>query len=323
MTGGQLEADTGQYGQAAGLNAVPPAIDSDPLVSGHTPIEQVLRLLGLAANAGDQPDNADSAAEYLRREAVATGAAEVFDAQDADAAAGLAAVTGQDPMSAQQIPQLATAVAGAVAGVLGGALQSIGQIPQQLAQGVQQGIQAGAGMLGPADTGFGDAVDGEPLVDDFGSAATDPGDLGGAFDDAAGPYGAGTFGGGAAAAGLSATTPTALLGPPAVPSPSTSPASGSGRAVAGHSGATAGGAAGIGGLPLIPPGAVPPAAGAERSTDTGTKAGTKRVSVPPVRNGAAVQGRITAADPVAASRVAGRPVAHRRVLTAGGEDTVH
>ena len=53
MTGGQLNANVDQYLQAAAMNTPPPQIVSDPLVTGVTPIEQLLRVLGLAANLGE------------------------------------------------------------------------------------------------------------------------------------------------------------------------------------------------------------------------------------------------------------------------------
>ena len=53
MTEGRLSASAGQYLQANGMNVPPPPIASDPLVAGAVPIEQLLRVLGLAANLGD------------------------------------------------------------------------------------------------------------------------------------------------------------------------------------------------------------------------------------------------------------------------------
>ncbi len=58
MTEGRLSASAGQYLQANGMNVPPPPITSDPLVTGTVPIEQLLRVLGLAANLGDPQDNA-------------------------------------------------------------------------------------------------------------------------------------------------------------------------------------------------------------------------------------------------------------------------
>ena len=70
------------------------------------------------------------------------------------------------------------------------------------------------------------------------------------------------------------------------------------------------------GVPMVPPGAMTGANGADKDT----KAGTKRISVPQVRNGTPVQGRLTT-PPVAPviKRVEGKPIASRRI--AGTPDT--
>ena len=66
---------------------------------------------------------------------------------------------------------------------------------------------------------------------------------------------------------------------------------------------------------MVPPGAMHGAAG----TDKDAKADTKRVSVPPVKNGAPVQGRITTPPPLpnVTKLVAGKPVATRRIVAPG------
>jgi len=68
----------------------------------------------------------------------------------------------------------------------------------------------------------------------------------------------------------------------------------------------------MGGMPMMPPGAMG-GAGAS-STD---KPDTKRVVPPSVKNGAPVQGRITTPQtaPEVVKRIAGKPVASRRILT--------
>ena len=66
-------------------------------------------------------------------------------------------------------------------------------------------------------------------------------------------------------------------------------------------------------MPMVPPGAMHGAAGSERDA----KADTKRVSVPTVKNGAPVQGRITAPPPAApqvVKKVDGKPVATKRII---------
>jgi hypothetical protein len=67
------------------------------------------------------------------------------------------------------------------------------------------------------------------------------------------------------------------------------------------------------GVPMVPPGTMT-GAGADRDA----KAETKRISVPQVRNGTPVQGRLTA-PPVAPvmKRVEGKPVASRRIIAPG------
>jgi hypothetical protein len=65
-------------------------------------------------------------------------------------------------------------------------------------------------------------------------------------------------------------------------------------------------------MPLIPPGAMNPATAGDKDAKTETK----RVSVPTVRNGAPIQGRLVPppAAPTVVKRVAGKPVATKRVV---------
>ncbi|MGC2345621.1 MAG: hypothetical protein WA630_16855 [Mycobacterium sp.] len=69
----------------------------------------------------------------------------------------------------------------------------------------------------------------------------------------------------------------------------------------------------MGGMPMMPPGAM---GGAGASGSEG-KAETKRVVPPSVKNGAPVQGRITTPQtaPEVVKRVAGKPIASRRILS--------
>lgn len=65
------------------------------------------------------------------------------------------------------------------------------------------------------------------------------------------------------------------------------------------------------GMPMMPPGAMAGAGGqGENKTDT------KRIVAPSVKNGAPVQGRVVAppSTPEVVKRVAGKPVASRRIL---------
>lgn len=337
MTDGRLNANVDQYLQAAAMNTPPPQIVSDPLVTGTTPIEQLLRVLGLAANLSDEQDNAESAAEHAARDAKLTEAAEKFAIQDAEAAQELNLVAGTaDPMAAQaqtpapnqeaalaqQMPQAVSSIAGALSGAIGGMLQPLAQIPQQLAQGAQQAMQTGAGLLqqatGPVeDAGLASTPWDEFLStpEDFG-AATDAGDLGAdaAADDVPGLFGdvpgAGGLGGGL----MGGTAPTSLLGPPPVPSAGTAPSSSPAVPIipSGPTPAPHVGAAGMAGMPMVPPGAV----GAAASGEKDPKADTRRVAVPPVRNGAPVQGRLTPPPtlPPVTKKVDGAPVVTRRVV---------
>ena len=323
MTDERLTADVGRYRQAAAGNVAPSAVSSDPLIGGSTPIEQMLRMLGLAANSGDPEDNAMSVDEHARRTAMTTAAAEVFAAQDALAADDVTDVVPQDHTAApaaRELPQLIAGVSAAVSGGLSGILQSLGQIPQQIASGAQQVLQAGAGLSPAAglvsDAEFGGS-DGASLLDelageDLGFAADD-------FDSSGLPDGAGVFG---AATGIGSgpgpgtagggAVPGVMLAAPATRSAATLPAAAPGTpapAPTTHVPAAAVGA-GMAGMPMIPPGGVNGAGTAERDA----KADTKRIATPPLRNGAPVQGRITAAPPVITTTVEGKPVASRRIV---------
>ncbi len=345
MTDGQLNANVDQYLQAAAMNTPPPRIVSDPLVTGVTPIEQLLRVLGLAANLGDPQDNAESAEEHARRDAKATEAAEKFAAQDEAAAQELNSVAEQadsvvqqpqaDPVvqqpkadqaaaMVQQLPQAASSIAGAVSGALGGALQPLAQIPQQIAQGAQQAIQAGMGFLQQAAAPAEDASLTSVPVDEFGSTPEVFGGDAGA--DFGGPGGGETLsgGGGAGLGGgfIGPTAPTSLLGPPPVPSASTAPSSSPIARIAPPSPPPVAppGSTGMAGMPMVPPGAM---AGAHNA-DKDAKTDTRRVSVPPVRNGAPVQGRLTTppALPPVTKKVDGPPVVTRRVVAPSSKNDI-
>ncbi len=262
----------------------------------------------MAANAGDPKDNSETAEEHAQRDAKTTEAAAKFPAQDENAAAEMKGVAGQGDATqmAQQLPQMASGVAGALAGALGGALQPLAQIPQQVGQGAQQAMQAGMGMLQQAGGAAGQldkaSLSDVPL-DEF---VSEPGDLGG------GGGGAGDLGGGGG--GLGGTTPTALLGPPPVPSAGTHPSSAPVMPTPppSTSSPAATGSGGMAGMPMVPPGAMRTGGAAEKDA----KADTKRVSVPPVKNGAPVQGRITTPPPApqVTKKVDGKPVATRRII---------
>lgn len=334
MSGDKLHASIHQYLQAAGMDMPPPPIYSDPLVSGTAPIEQVLRMLGLAANWGDPQDSAEHSEEHARRHALTIGAAEHFAAQDEAATAELdvtaqaqSAAQAQSIATAQQLPQTLGGIAAALGGALGGVLQPLAQIPQQVAQGAQQLLQSTTGLLGDAggsaampidDAGLGAPELWEELdttADDFGYLGTSGGpdsDIG-----PVGPGGVAPWSGGGG--GLGSAVPATPLGPAPIPSASTAPSSAPAPPVnAPRSTATmAPAGAGFAGMPMVPPGAMGTAANSDRDA----KADTKRVSVPPVRNGAPVQGRLIppASPPPVARKLDGKPVAARRIVATDGK----
>lgn len=296
MSGDQLNADVQQYLQAAGLNVTPPNITSDPLVTGGVPIEQLLRILGIAANAGDPQDNAESIELHAERDAITTEAAAQFAAQDEDAAAQMSALNPESSQLAQQVPQLASAIAGALAGALGGALQPLTQMPQQLAQAAQQATQTGMGAIQQA-TAVSNPLDtaDNGLPDEF-----DEGLEG--FGEDAGP-GGGAFEG---------TAPTAMLGPPPIPSAGTFPSAAPFTPTAGPGTATSTSipASGVSGMPMVPP-----AATRADSLDKDVKPDAKRIAVPPIKNGAPVQGRVTLPPTPVTKHVDGtKPVAAKRII---------
>ncbi len=297
----QLRIILGQLSQLLGIPP-PPMITPDQLATGASSISQLLKALGAAANAGDPGDYGEALAGHDEREAKTSDALAKFPANEEQAAAQLAGVGGSGEMSQmlQQMPQMASGIAGGIAGVLGGVLQPLSQIPQQLAQAGQQAMQAGMGMM---QQGAGAAeVAPEELVGTEGG-------LGGREGEISAASGGGGSGGG----GIEGTTPTAMLGPPPTPSAGTVPASSqavtSPPAAAPEPAPAQRGA--MGAMPMMPPGGMQGAGGATGET----KPDTKRIVGPTVKNGAPVQGRITAPPPLPAvtKHVDGKPVATRRI----------
>lgn len=299
MSGEQFNADTDRYLQAAALNPAPPQIPSDPLVGGTTPVEQLLRVLGLASNSGDLFDDSEGAEGYAQRDIWTTEAAGTFAEQDSGAA------TQMNSTAAQQIPQLASGIAGAVAGVMAGVLQPLAQIPQQFTQGAQQLLQSAPALLGPSDDLDTYSLEDPSPDTDFG----DPLAVGG-FDGLSTGLSTGPNGGG--------TVPSAALGPAPVPSAGTHPSSSpTTPPVQPYIGTAAHAPAGaMTGMPMIPPAGL-----GGTSVDREAKNDTKRVTAPSVRNGSPVQGRITAASalPLVTTRIDGKPVASRRIRIDEGE----
>lgn len=333
MSGGRLNANVEQYLQAAAMNTPPPQVASDQLVAGATPIEQLLRVLGLAANLGDPQDNVTSAEQHAERDSKAREAAAKFATQDAEAAAELesmdsegytaeedaASVPDQAAAMGQQLPQMASGIAGALAGALGGALQPLAQMPQQAAQGMQQAIQTGMGIAQQAgftsapleDAALADLPPGEEVVDE----ADDPGGLAAVGAEGGGWGGGESSGAGAGGLGpVGGTAPMAYLGPPPVPpsagtAPSSAPITPIPPAVNAQSPLVSN--AGMAGMPMVPPSAMSTGLSPEKDA----KAETKRVSVPTVRNGAPVQGRLTVPPPApqVTGNQQGKPVVIRRI----------
>ena len=306
--GQQINVVLDQLAQVLGLPA-PPLSTPDPLAGTGSIISKLLMVLGAAANLGDPQDNLEAQEGHAERELKTADAAAKFPADEEESAAELTGVgaQGQGDM-AQQMPQMISGIAGGIAGAMGGALGPLAQIPQQIAQGAQQAMQMG---MGAADqfSGATELSDADLLGDSLGD------ELGGEFGDADGA-GGGAGGGGSE---LGGTTPTAMLGPPPVPSASTSPASAPATPPPAPASppSTTGRMGGMGMMPMMPPGAMAGAGGAGK--DAKDKADTKRVAVPSVKNGAPVQGRFTTPPPppTATKRVAGKPVATKRIVAHG------
>lgn len=270
----------------------PPGVTPDPLATGTSPLSQLLRLLGLAANGGDPSDMTDAENGYAERNAKTADAMAKFPASEAESAGKLGGV-GSPAEMAQQIPQMISGVAGGISGAMQGLLQPLSQLPQQAAQIGQQMMQTGMGAL---QQGAGGAA---------AAGAAIPGELTGSTS------GAGA-GGGGVGGGLGSTTPTSSLSPLPAPSAGTEPAS-SRTSVSPPSASSPTNAprGGMSAMPMMPPGAMHGAgAGKEEKPDT------KRIVAPTVKNGAPVQGRITTPPPTAEviKRVEGKPVASRRII---------
>lgn len=297
----RLDAAVDGYLQASILNVAPPPVPSDPLVGGGTPVEQLLRVLGLVANSGDLEDGTDSADRHAQRDLWTTEAADAFAGQDSSAS-GQFGDLAQQQSAAQQLPQLASGIAGAVTGVLTGLVQPWIGLPQQLAQATTSLVGASGPLDRPANEDPGPDVAGE----------TDSVPIG--FDDIADPAAADGVGT-ATDTVIGPTSPAAALSPPPVASSATYPSAAAAapptRVTAVPTAASA--PATMTGMPMVPPTAVP-------AGDSKTE--TKRVAVAPVRNGAPVRGRLTTATagPTLTTRVDGRPVATRQIRDSLIED---
>jgi hypothetical protein len=280
----------------------PPLTTPDTPAAGMSAADNAATAMNFAALLGDPKDNADAQKGHAERSAAAAETAAQFPANEQATQSQMKGVE-QSSQLAQQLPQMASSVAGALSGALGGLLQPLEQIPQQLAQTGQQLLQQGMGaMKGGAGDLKPEDLAGEGLGDGLGGG--DP------------KLGEGTGGGGSGGGGgaIGSTSPAAALGPPATPTGTTTPTSG--RAAMPAAAPPAAPAAtttsgGMGGMGAMPHGGMH---GGGESKDE--KPGTKRVSVPSLKNGAPVQGRMATppTPPTVTKKVDGKAVASRRII---------
>jgi hypothetical protein len=299
----KLVAIIEDYARTHGLNLPPHQIVSDMVASGPSGVEQLLAMLGVSINAGDPLDNALAQGGHSQREAQLNNAMTQFPANEENSAAQLAGINSKDPMSEfSQLMQGATGIGQSLTGSLSGVLQPFTQMAQQIPQ---QGMQAMQAAMGAFQHGAGGGA---------AAAGAIPGELAGAGGALGGGAAglAGAAGGGGA--GLAGTAPASQLGPPPVPSASTVPASSATSAPVPSPPPESGGGprGGMAGMPMVPPGAMAGAGG----SGSESKPDTKRIVAPTVKNGAPVQGRVVAppSAPEVVKRVAGKPVAARRIL---------
>lgn len=281
-SGDELRIYVVELARALEQNLPPPPIPPDLPAGARSEIDLLLAGLGMAANAGDPADMAAGEAGYAERALQTGDAMAKFPANEAQSAQSLEQVLGM----AQQIPQSLSGVGQGAGGVFGGFFQ-------QLNQALQQGLQASqqlAGGLGSSAEGLG--VPAEALGDAVGA--------GGAL-----------LGAGGAAGGLGSTIPAGNLAPPATPAAATFPSASTVPPPPSMPEPT-GARGGMGGYPMMPPGA----AGGGSGSGGDTKPDTKRVVAPAVKNGGAVQGRVSAPSrlPEVTKRIDGKPVATRRLL---------
>ncbi|WP_343577591.1 hypothetical protein [Mycobacterium sp.] len=288
----QLQIVLAQLAQALGLPP-PPPLAPDQIASTYSTMSQLLKALGLAANSGDPADAAAAQAGYDQREMQTGDAMAQFPANDQQSGQALEQIMG----TAQQLPQSLSGIGQSFGGVFGGFFQALNQV-------LQQGVQAGSQMAGA----FGKGGQGAALAGELPEDA-----LGDALGAGGGLFGAGAGAAGAAGGALEATAPAGNLGPPPTPSAGTFPASSQAQPPVPPSAEPAGAPrGGMGGIPMMPPGAM---GGATGSNDA--KPDTKRIVGPTVKNGAPVQGRFTTprSAPEVIKRIEGKPVASRRILS--------
>jgi hypothetical protein len=265
----------------------PPPLTPDQIASGTSLMSQLLATLGLAGNVGDPNDMTAAADGHAKRGQKTGDAMTQFPANEQDSSKQLEQLMSTVEQMPQQVMQTFTGLLQSLSQPLNQAMQQVSQISSQLTS-----------ALGKAGQGAG-------------AAALPANALGGALG-----AGGSALGAGGAGAGLAgATTPAGNLGPPPTPTASTVPMSSQQAPVTSPPPAEGAGARGQmgGGMPMMPPGAGGGAAGGGDS-----KAETKRIVPPTVKNGAPVQGRIATPQnaPEVVKRVAGKPIASRRILPA-------
>lgn len=283
----QLQIVLNQLAHALGMPP-PPPLTPDQIASGTSLMSQLLATLGLAGNAGDSKDLAAAQKGYAKRGEKTGDAMTQFPAGEQDSSKELEQLMGTVQQMPQQFMQ-------AFSSLLNGLSQPVNQAVQQASQITSQLT----GSLGKAGQGAGLA--GELPADALGDTLS------------AGGEALGAGGGGAGLAG--STIPAGNLGPPPTPSAGTYPASSPIPPATPPSlpDAASGARGPMGGMPMMPPGA----AGGAGAGGGDSKAETKRIVSPSVKNGAPVQGRITTPQtaPEVVKRIAGKPVASRRILT--------
>ena len=287
MAGGdELRIYVEELARALQHNMPPPPIPADMPPGAISEIDMLLAGLGMAGNSGDPTDTAAGQAGFEQRGQKTGEAMAKFPAADQDSSKMLEQMMG----TVQQMPQQAMQ---AFTGMFQGLSQPLNQVMQQVSQ-ISSQLTSTLGKAGQG-AGIGASLPADALGDALGA-------------------GGGALGAGGAGAGLAgATTPAGNLGPPPTPSAGTVPMSSQQVPVTSPPPAEGAGARGQmgGGMPMMPPGA-----GGGAASGSDSKAETKRVVPPSVKNGAPVQGRITTpqAAPEVVKRVAGKPIASRRIL---------
>jgi hypothetical protein len=277
-----------QLAQALQHNTPPPPIPADMPPAAVSEIDMLLAGLGMAGNSGDPKDMANGQAGFAQRGDKTGEAMSKFPAGDQDSSKQLEQLMGTATQMPQQLMQAFGGLFSPLSQGMSQAMQQVSQIGSQLASSMgKAGQGAGLGASLPAD----------------------------ALGDALGAGGAALGAGGGAGAELAgATTPAGNLGPPPTPSAGTYPTSSQQVPVPPSAPDPAAGARGPmgGGMPMMPPGA----GGGAGAGGSDSKAETKRVVPPSVKNGAPVQGRITTPQtaPEVVKRIAGKPIASRRIL---------